>query len=229
MTRFAQILAAGCLAALAGCSSSNNTVFERMAPLLKDQLLGPDEQPAAPAAPPTRAQVNQLPYALISLTVGDYPPTLVAPVTVNNGRLVYQDKARRSVVMEGGLITATHGLLYDLDSVAHSRDDPVATPTPLQEWPAEVARSYAFNIRAQQHYDIAVVCTFERGAREQIEIIELRFDVVRVVETCRNPTRSFVNTHWVDAGNGFIWKTMQWVGPRLEPMTVEVVRPYGKS
>lgn len=229
MTRLAWIMLAGCAVALAGCSSRGNTVFEQMAPLLQDQFLGGGEEVAAPARQPTRAELNEIPYATISLQVGDLPPTYVVPATNNGGFLVYQDRGRRGIVMEGGLITATHGLGYDLDAVAHSREDPIARPTPVSEWPATVSRSYSFSIRGQQQYDIGVLCAYERGAREFIEIVELRFEVIRVVETCRNPARSFVNTYWANADTGFIWKSQQWVGPRLDPMTVEIVRPYGRS
>src|SRR5699024_7470900 len=151
----------------------------------------------------------------------------VVPIADNGGYLVYQDREQRGIVMHGGLITATHGFGYNLDAVAHRRDDPVFASTPLAEWPASIARSYDFMLRGQIAYEIAVVCTFERGAREFIEIVELRFEVVRVVETCANPERRFINTYWADPGTGFIWKSVQWVGPRIPAMTVEIVRPYG--
>ena len=233
MTRLARLVLAACGALLAGCSSGNNTVFERMAPILEEKLFGGpifgEEEPVVPARQPTRAELNQIPFALISLQVGENPPTYVVPVADNRGHLVYQDPGRRGVVMEGGLITATHGLGYNLDAVAHAHDDPVAVPTPLPQWPEGVDRSYEFSLRGQIHYEIAVTCAFQRGPREFIEIVDLSFEVVRVTETCANPERRFVNTYWVDPESGFIWRTTQWVGPRLSPMTVEIVKPYART
>lgn len=233
MTRFCTLIVA-CAAALAGCSSGSGTVYERLGPMLQQQLLSgtalDEPEPAPePRREMSRAELNQIPYATISLRLGDNPRAFVVPLADNGGYLVYQDAARRGIVMRGGLITATHGFGYNLDSVAHRRDDPVVVPTPLPEWPGTVERSYSFTIRGQVPYQIAVVCAFDRSVREIIEIVELRFEVVRMVETCANPRRQFVNTYWADPESGFIWKSVQWVGPQLRPMTVEIVRPYGRS
>jgi Group 4 capsule polysaccharide lipoprotein gfcB, YjbF len=223
-----------CAAVVAGCSAGGGTVYERLGPMLQQQLLtgtAVGEPEPAPEQPReiTRAELNQIPYATISLQAGDNPRAFVVPLADNGGYLVYQDAARRGIVMRGGLITATHGFGYNLDSVAHRHDDPIAVPTPLPLWPGMVERSYDFTIRGQIPYQIAVMCEFDRGVREIIEIVELRLEVVRMVETCTNPERRFVNTYWADPESGFIWKSVQWVGPRLDPMTVEIIRPYGRS
>lgn len=227
------LLSVACMGLLAACSSGNSTIYEKMAPLVANQILGGGlfggDEPAAavPAREMTRAELNQIPFATIALTIDGNPRAFVVPVADNAGYLVYQDPARRGVVMRGGLITATHGFGYDMDAVAHRRNDPVAEPTPLPEWPATVERSYAFSIRGIKQYEIGVACTYERGVREFVEIVELRFEVVRMVETCRNPQRTFVNTYWVAPESGFIWKSEQWIGPRLSPVTLEIIRPYG--
>jgi hypothetical protein len=230
MIRPASMALAACMALLAACSSSSGTVYERLGPLVSQQLFGgaiSGEAEAPPEAfPLTREAVNQIPYATILLRVGDSPGALVVPVADTGGFLFYQDPARRGIVMQGGLITATHGFGYNLDSVKHQRDDPVVVPTPLPQWPSEVVRSYAFTMRGQTDYEIAVVCTYQRGVREFVEIVELRFEVVRMVEICANQKRRFVNTYWAAPGSGFIWKSEQWVGPRLSPFGVEIVRPY---
>ena len=57
----------------------------------------------------------------------------------------------------------------------------------------------------------------------------ITFNLERVPETCSNGYRTFANTYWADPATGFVWKSEQWVGPRLEPMTVEVVRPHPGS
>src|SRR5690606_6126893 len=133
----------GSALALAGCSSGGNTVYERLGPLVQEQLLGDlvtEPEPEVQPREMTRADLDQIPYATISLSLGDNPRAFVVPLADNGGYLVYQDTAQRGVVMRGGLITATHGFGYNLDSVAHRRDDPVVRPTPLPQWPATVER-----------------------------------------------------------------------------------------
>lgn len=209
---------------LAACSSGRDSVFERVTPILREQVLGADEAPAPP--PPGRAALDRIPYATIAIGIEGAPRAFVVPVADNGGYLVYQDPSRRSVVMRGGLITATHGLGHDLGSVTHGRDDPVVAARPVADWPGTLTRVYGFSPRGREAYRVAVVCTLGRGAPERIEIVERGFELVRVTETCRSPRRSFVNTYWADAATGFIWKSEQWIGPRQPPMTIEIVRPY---
>lgn len=223
---------------LAGCSSGGNTIFERMAPMVQQQVLGSlgfDEvagkgglsgngTPVPPAM--SRADLEQIPYATISMKHGDNQAAFIVPIADNGGYLAYQDSVNRGITLHGGLITATHGFGHDLDSVAHRDDDPVFTPTPPQNWPGMLARSYGFNIRGESTFEITVQCTSRRANAEVIEIVERRFQLLRMVETCVNAKRQFTNTYWVDAQSGFIWKSEQWVGPRIPTMTVEIVRPY---
>ena len=219
--------------ALAGCSSGGNTVFERMAPMVQQQLFGEfgldsgaaDDGATRPQVK-TRADLDRIPFATISLKHGDNPTAFIVPLADNGGYLAYQDSVNRGITMHGGLITATHGFGQDLDSVAHRDDDPIFAPTPPQHWPAMLARSYGFNIRGESTFEITVQCTSRRANAEVIEIVERRFQLLRMVETCVNAKRQFTNTYWVDAQSGFIWKSEQWVGPRIPTMTVEIVRPY---
>ena len=61
--------------------------------------------------------------------------------------------------------------------------------------------------------------------RATLEIVEKRHDTVRIVETCASPRRRFQNTYWVAPEDGRIWKSIQWLGPRLNPVTIEVINP----
>lgn len=218
------------LAGLAACSSSGDSTPERLAPLIQQSvlgdLLGTEE---APPAPPvfTRAQLNEVPFATIAVKDDDGNRAYVVPVSDNGGYLVYQDAARSGVIMRGGLVTATQGQSYDLQAVRHAADDPIVTPTPVAEWPQRVFRNYQFNLYGgAKDFQITTSCRYEAVARERIEIVELFFDTVRMVETCSNTERSFQNTYWADPNSGFIWKSRQWLGPRRGFMEIEIIRPY---
>ncbi len=71
-----------------------------------------------------------------------------------------------------------------------------------------------------------MACVFERVARENIGIVEIDFEVVRIREVCTNARRQFTNTCWVEPETGFIWKSQQWPGANLEQATIEIIRPY---
>lgn len=214
------------LAMLAGCTSGGSSAAERLAPQLEALVLGGEDPPEPPAL--TRAQLSQIPFATLAISTEGSPRSFVAAVANNDGFVAYLDQGRRSVVLEGGLLVGTHGLGSDLAAVKHQIDDPVARLTPLAQWPSGLVRSYEFTRKGAPDYDITVSCTVQVVARERIEIVELFFDVARVEESCGNGKRSFTNTYWVAPDSGFIWKSVQWPGPRQpDPFVLEIIRPIG--
>ena len=214
---------------LGACTSEGTTAFERLGPQARDLILGSDDEDAQPQPELTRAQLNQIPFATISVQAGDFPRAFVAAVTDNGGYVVYQDPTRRSLVLEGGLLSATHGLGYNLSAIKRQADDPVASPRPVADWPAVITRNYQFSLANRDDYEITVRCRYGTPTPERIEIVELFFDLVRIEETCGNGTRTFSNVYWAEANSGFIWKSSQWIGPRHDPYVIEIVRPYQKS
>lgn len=182
-----------------------------------------------PAPEPTRAQLDQIPFATIAVSIDGGPRGFVIPLADNGGYLDYADQTRRGIVMYGGLVTGTHGYGYNLSAVRHAIDDPVAEPVPLADWPTVVDRSYQFPRRDQKGYAITLRCHYQPVAREEVVIAEIIFDLTRVEETCANNTRTVTNTYWVEPETGFIWKSEQWIGPNQPQLTIEIVRPYRKG
>ncbi|MEM9060937.1 MAG: YjbF family lipoprotein [Pseudomonadota bacterium] len=220
--------------ALSACTSGQNSTFERLKPIIENEIFGGPifGDPPPPPEPfnPTRAELNEVPFATIAVSIEDSPRTFVVPLADNGGYLIYQDAFRRGIVMRGGLITATQGLSYNLSAVKHDLDDPVIAPRALSRWPESIFRNYQFALSGgARDFQITVACSYRPGTPERIEIIELFFDTIRVEEVCSNTVREFRNTYWVDPNSGFIWKSEQWIGPRQQPMTVEIIRPYSAS
>ena len=214
---------------VAACTSGGESAFERLRPQVEALVLGSEAE--APAAAPeiTRAQLNEIPFATISVQTGDLPKAFVVAVADNNGLVLYKGQGRRAMVFDGALLVATKGLSYDLSSVKHQLDDPVVSPRPVSNWPGQMTRAYQFSLQGRDDYEITVICTPQTPVAERVEIVELTFDLVRIDETCANGARRFTNTYWVDAGNGFIWKSRQWIGPRHKPYVIETVRPYARQ
>jgi len=209
---------------LAGCSSSGDNTFLRLGALAKVSFFGAEEQAAAPQL--TRAQLDEIPFATIALTFGDGPRIFLVPLADNGGYLNYRGSGGRGLVILGGAVSGTQSLGQDLEAVRHQPDDPVAHPTPVAEWPGQVWRDYQFAQRSGIDYSITLNCVFERLVRETIDIVEIDFEVVRISEVCTNARRQITNTYWVEAETGFIWKSTQWLGPHLQPATIEISRPY---
>lgn len=209
---------------LGACSSEGETEFLRAGRFLRDTAFPPEPPP--PGREPTRAELDQIPFATIAIRRGEGPRSFVVPLANNGGYLSYVDGQRRGVVLRGGALAGTLGLGRDLDGVRHAADDPVAVPRPLGTWPATVDRSYEYVRRSLDRYQITLRCRFERGPRQAIEIVERRFEVVAVTEICRNAHREVVNRYFVDPETGFIWRSVQWYAPRQTPLTIEIIRPF---
>lgn len=220
------------LAAFVGaCSSGGDSTGERLRPILEESVFGGpifgDPEPAPKPPVFTRAQLNEVPFATIALMDADGNRSYVVPVADNGGYLNYQDAARRSLIMRGGLITATQGLSYNLSAVRFDMDDPIVTPKPVAKWPASVFRNYQFKLSGgARDFEITTACAYTLGPRERIEIVELFFETVRVDETCSNTQRSFTNSYWAEPNTGFIWRSKQWIGPLQDAMHLEIIRPY---
>lgn len=217
-------LGLGFSAAVGACSSGGPTLFQRIGALARTTIAPAEEAPPAPQV--TRAQLQDIPYAIIALSKDGGPRAFLVPSVDNDGYVNYRDTGGDAVVMFGGAVSGTQSLGYDLRAVRYHRLDPVAHATPLADWPGRVQREYQFAVRDLGTYSVTLDCVFTSAAREVIEIVELRFDVFRVSETCTDARRQVTNTYWVDPGSGFIWKSEQWLGPEIGPVTVEIVRPY---
>lgn len=213
------------VALIGACSEGGLTDGGRIGKIILDSAF-PEDGPVAPPPDFTRAQLDEIPFATIALSIDDSPRAFVVPLADNGGYLTYMDATRRGFVMQGGAVVGTLGLGVDLNGVRNGRNDPVAYQTPLANWPGQIARSYQFKRRGGTEYQIALTCTFQRVASERIEIIERFFNVVRIAETCTNRARQVVNQYWVEPDTGFIWKSVQWVSPKQPQLTLEIVRPY---
>ncbi len=228
MTRWGALLAA---LALAGCSSGGDSIFERLRPLAEEALFGGpllgDDKPPPPARKAlTRAQLAQIPFATIAVTVEDAPRSFVVATADNGGYVAYTDAGRRSLILRGGLLTGTRGLGFNLSSVKHAQNDPVISARAVSDWPASIIRNYQFALVDADDFEITVRCAYTKISPETIEIVEIAFDVVRMLETCSNGVRTFENLYWADQDTGFVWKSRQWAGPRQPPLTIEIIRPY---
>lgn len=221
----------GALALVGACTSQGTSPVERLLPQIEDTLFGgsvlSDPQQVPEVVELTRAQLDQIPFATISVGIEDGGRAYVVAVSDTNGNVVYQDQSRRSLVFRGGLVVATEGLGYNLSAVKHQQgSDPVAEPRTLSEWPVLITRNYQFALRGTDDFQITVRCRYAPAVRETIEIVELTFEVARIEETCGNGARQFTNTYWVDSQTGFIWRSHQWIGPRQPHYLIEVIRPY---
>jgi hypothetical protein len=227
----ALVLLLAAAAALAGCGSSGTdpilgAALEEAGDFLP--LPGREEPaPATPARPITRADIERSNTAAIWARLeGDPAPTLMYAVAANRGGITFMSGFRQAVVMRGSLVSGTRGMGTNLMAAWSDGRDPLVTPTPPASWPARLVRHYEFPSDAPGGIVMTFDCRFERGAAAEMTILQVRHVGVEISETCTSPAGTFENLHFADAASGFVWRTLQWTGPTMPLVDVQVIEPY---
>jgi hypothetical protein len=222
-----RILGALALATLAGCGSGGGDPIVQAAIEEFGGFWRREEGPSEPAQPITRAQITaQDTAAIFARLEDDETPTLLYGASSNGPYVTFISPLRQSVTLRGSQVTGTRGLGTDLLSAWSSSPDPLTRPISPGNWPAGVRRSYELPDEGPQGTIVTYDCRFERGPVREMTILEVRHVGVEFSETCTGPAGSFENLHFADAKSGFVWRTLQWTGPEMELLDVQIVEPY---
>jgi hypothetical protein len=190
-------------------------------------LRGGVETPPAPGQPITRAAIDRADVAMIRIRlVGEESGAFMVAASDNGGYVTFASTLRQTVTLRGSQVTGSRGLGYDLLSATSSQPDPLVRPIPPGQWPARVTRSYELPAQAPQGTILTFECRYEFGAASEIVIIEERHRGVEIAEYCSGPTGNFENLHFADLRTGFVWRSIQWLGPQQGLLDLQIVLPY---
>lgn len=212
--------------ALAACSNEGlNPIVQ--AGIAELNPFGQEAEPAAAGQPVTRAAVNRADVAMVRMRlVEEEQAGYFVAASENGGYVTYASPFRQTLTLRGSQITGTRGFGYDLLSATSSQPDPLARPIPPGSWPATVTRSFEFPANAARGRIETYTCRFEIGAAREILILEERHRGVEISEYCSGPAGDFENLHLVDIETGFVWRSLQWTGPRQGLLDLEIVLPF---
>lgn len=187
----------------------------------------PDETAAATGQPVTRAAIDRADVATIRARLEtDARPTYLFAASDNGGYVTFASSLRQTMTLRGSQVTGTRGLGWDLLSATSSNPDPLARPIPPGQWPATVTRSYEFPTDDPEGTVLTYRCRFEVNAARDIVILDQAHRGVEISEYCEGPAGNFENLHLADAATGFVWRSIQWTGPKQGLVDVEIVLPY---
>lgn len=214
------------LALLAACSNQGLNPIVAGAIGALNPLAGPAEA-TGPRRTVTRAAITRADTATIrARLLEDATPTYLFGAAENGGYVTYASGLRQTLTLRGAQITASRGLGHDLLSAMSSEPDPLTRAIPPSRWPAGVTRSYEFPAWAAQGRIETYQCRFSFGPVREIEILEVRHRGIEVTETCTGPERSFENLLFADIETGFVWRSIQWLGPEQGSVDLEIVLPF---
>lgn len=129
-----------------------------------------------------------------------------------------------------GRLTKTVGFPVNLIKTDYVNDDPLTSIIKLRDKADVGGRSFSrvVDMAPPDRYGVTITSEFEFEGREEIEILELRFDTLKFVERCRAPAMdwTFENEFWVGREDGVVWKSVQHIHPDMPKIGLDVLKPY---
>jgi hypothetical protein len=213
--RWSELVASLTLVTLvSGCSSDNDAGYQQGWSMISD-VWSQDTSDAV------RQHVASVPYASIGMTIGDGPQQLLVLASDSGQGLVWTSSAGIWLTTQNGRIVKTTGLRHNMTVEAQNKPDPAMY---LIDAPAQT-RLYEFRDLGLR--DVSVECRDITGAPEDIEILGTELHTLHVVEKCGAPEIGwfFNNQFWIEPQTGFVWRSIQNIHPKEQPIEIEVFRP----
>ena len=224
------------LFAVASCLTLSACGSGGVNPIVKDSLqrLNPFEGSEETTAPATRRQaltraaVEKSGIAVIRASLlTEESKFLFYGASANKGYVTFATRSLQQITLRGARITGTRGLGADLLASQTNGPDPVVTPVPPQNWPSSITRIYTLPGGSKpQGQKMVFNCSIEQEGPASLVIVGRRHEGVQFSETCHGDGISFENLYLADRNSGFVWRSIQWIGPELGNVDLEIVEPY---
>ena len=208
---------------LAGCSSadSGNTNYAQFYQLTKQSLSASFGKVRV-----TRDQAASIPYASLGYSLDDGNQQLLVLATDSNGELLWTGPSHTVIVTRDGRIVRTVGMGQDLAALTTRNG---ATPAPGAAASGPFTSTRLEDFPELGIYGAQVSCRARLVGQQKISILGQPVTTNRVDEACRSqtPDWSFVDSYWVDPGNGLVWRSRQHIHPKGGEIETEIFRPPG--
>jgi len=199
---------------LAACSYQPDTV--RIGEVLFQQISGIGGSEGVP-----RSQVAAIPYATLGVRLGSGTEGMFVLQSKSGAVLQWVGGTQFGIATRDGRILRTTGFVHNLsgflDETAAGGQNPPAS------------RDYRYDLADLNAYGVAVHCAERDVGQEQIVILGDAHATRHVMEDCSAPELgwNFSNEFWKDVASDFVWRSVQYIHPGLDPITLETLRPAG--
>jgi hypothetical protein len=218
-------LAAAALAAitaLAGCGPDAGGPIAQVGRALAASL-GQSRADAPPLRQQlTRAAIREYGQPVILVEAPAIPAeATLRPLAQNGPNRTWITADGVTLTFRNGVVVATRGLGEDLMSADTAAAEAAlgnrrAGPAVRTHW-----RLDGDHRQVRIRYD----CEFVAEGSETIEIIEERHATVRFREICRSGESWIENRYWIGARDGVVWRSRQWVSPKVGYLAIDVLIP----
>jgi len=166
----------------------------------------------------TYQQAAQIPFASIGVRVGGSSEGMLVLASSNADQQLWTAASHVVLLMRAGRIVKTAGLEHNLNDMRLVRG---GTGQAESVWEADFGDLHAYSVLIRCH-------AVSRGAGS-INNFGTAVATVQVDEECRSDQLdwTFTNSYWIAPQSGLIWRSIQYVSPKLDPLTIRVLRPPG--
>ena len=165
-----------------------------------------------------------MPYASIGFRFGDGAQNMLLLVGQSTDPLLWTARAKYAIVTDHGHVMKTTGFKYNLGGYQ--------LQSTLENADASITKRWLADFPDMGRYSVAIVCTTRKAGPETVTILDQNIQTVKVEETCASGTDdfswSFRNTYWSDETTGIVWRSKQYVHPKLDAIEIETFRPVAR-
>ncbi|HEX3431034.1 MAG TPA: YjbF family lipoprotein [Rhizomicrobium sp.] len=217
MTRKARptLLFAALALCLFGCDTATLSITDtdigKLGVLLYNRIVG-----SSASVPRERAAA--IPYATLGVRLGGSDQSMFVLASGSGTDLLWLGGKSVALSTRHGRVVRTVGFPHNISGV-HAAEG-------VRQDFTQRSVDYLYDFAEESRYGIPVRCVRQNLGSERIVIIGVPHDANHLAEDCNASGLdwSFRNEFWVDTA-GFVWKSRQFVHPKLDPLELEVLRP----
>ncbi len=140
----------------------------------------------------------------------------------NNGFLSMMSPDQRMLVLKDGVLAETRGLSGDL-----MESDTTALRAALKNprHPSRFVHKLRWLNGENHPVSADYSCTLRNIGTQKITIVERVYATWHLRESCAGKGSTFENDFWTDRKSGEVWQSRQWVGPRINYVSLQLLVP----
>ncbi len=205
---------------LAACGSGESNLT-LLYDATKTALLGAD------ASSVQLEQAAAVPYASMGVRLGNGPQLLIVMVGDAPHNRLWTASRQIALQTDDGRITRTSGLNWNLAGVTAIQGNMISLTDSLNS--QQLSRTLLYDFADMQIYSASVQCRLSPPKAENVHILGKVIAANHLVENCNSAALGwrFSNQYWLSESGTVMWKSIQHVHPKLDPITTEILRPPG--
>jgi hypothetical protein len=170
----------------------------------------------------TLSEAAKIPYASIGYRLNGDREQLLILATDFGSEQLWTSGSHVVIMTQNGRAKRTVGLPHDLGGVTPA--GAAALPAPVQALGGPVTVKMIVDYSASPA--TPVTCNMVMAKRETIKILGRAIATTRIDEFCTAMGRDwrYRNRYWVDSKDGFVWRALQYLGPK-DILQIEIFRP----